>query len=77
MVREGRAALHTSFACFKFLVMYGLSFSIFKLTTNYFGTVACQMDYFFIDGVAVLALGYTMNLSNPVKTLQKVTGPAL
>jgi len=31
------------------------------------------MDYFFIDGVAVLALGYTMNLSNPVKTLGKVS----
>ena len=30
------------------------------------------MDYFFIDGVAVLSLGYTMNLSNPQKKLRKV-----
>ena len=30
------------------------------------------MDYFFIDGVAVLSLGYTMNLNNPQKKLRKV-----
>lgn len=37
-----------------------------------YGIIVCQMDYFFIDGVAVLSLGYTMNLSNPQKKLRKV-----
>jgi hypothetical protein len=36
LLREGRAALHTSFACYKFLIIYGLSFSIFKLTANWY-----------------------------------------
>lgn len=71
LVREGRAALHTSFASFKFLIMYGLSYSIFRMAQNWFGTVACQLDYIFIDGVSVLSLGYAMNLSNPVKKLRK------
>lgn len=35
LLREGRAALHTSFACFKFLIIYGLSFSILKLCSNW------------------------------------------
>lgn len=71
LVREGRADLHTSFACYKFLIIYGLSFSILKLSFNWNGIIACTMDYIFIDGVAVLALGYTMNLSNPRTCLSK------
>lgn len=31
LLREGRGALHTSFACYKFLITYGLMFSILKL----------------------------------------------
>jgi predicted P-type ATPase len=72
LLREGRAALHTSFACYKFLIIYGLSFSIFKLTANWYGAIPCQMDYLFIDGVAVLSLGYSMNLSNPQKKLSQI-----
>lgn len=139
LLREGRAALHTSFACYKFLIIYGLSFSIFKLTANWYilllysqqrteevlflyyekelielilsrckfsvgqlahhyhtllllctqidwccnlpclncryGAIPCQMDYLFIDGVAVLSLGYSMNLSNPQKKLSQVWKP--
>lgn len=31
LLREGRGALHTSFAAVKFLVIYGLNFSVLKL----------------------------------------------
>ncbi|CAM6091151.1 unnamed protein product [Calypogeia fissa] len=71
LLREGRGALHTSFACYKFLIMYGLTFSIFKLACNWYGVIACQMDYMIIDGVAVITLGYSMTLSQPSKKLNK------
>ncbi|EFJ32188.1 hypothetical protein SELMODRAFT_439526 [Selaginella moellendorffii] len=71
LLREGRAALHTSFACYKFLIIYGLMFSILKLCAYWYGIIPCQMDYFFIDGVAVLTLGYAMTLSYPEAKLGK------
>jgi len=43
LLREGRAALHTSFACYKFLIIYGLSFSIFKLTANWYILLLCSL----------------------------------
>ncbi|KAL3676685.1 hypothetical protein R1sor_026633 [Riccia sorocarpa] len=71
LLREGRGALHTSFACYKFLIMYGLMFSILKLCCYWYGIILCQMDYLFIDGVAVLSLGYAMTLSYPEQQLGK------
>ncbi|KAH9540758.1 hypothetical protein CY35_14G023000 [Sphagnum magellanicum] len=72
LLREGRAALHTSFACYKFLIMYGLMFSILKLCCYWYGIILSQMDYIFIDGVAVLILGYAMTLCYPEDKLGKV-----
>ncbi|BBN18845.1 hypothetical protein MPTK1_8g05990 [Marchantia polymorpha subsp. ruderalis] len=72
LLREGRGALHTSFACYKFLIMYGLMFSILKLCCYWYGIIPCQMDYVFIDGVAVLSLGYAMTLSYPERKLGKM-----
>ncbi|BBN19120.1 hypothetical protein MPTK1_8g08050 [Marchantia polymorpha subsp. ruderalis] len=71
LVREGRGCLHTSLACYKFLIIYGLTFSILKLACNWYGVIACEMDYIIIDSVAVLVLGYTMTLSQPAKRLSK------
>jgi uncharacterized membrane protein YkvI len=39
-----------------------------------YGIILCQMDYIFIDGVAVLSLGYAMTLSYPKDKLAKVFG---
>lgn len=39
LVKEGRGALHTSFACYKFLITYGLLFSILKLVSYWYGLV--------------------------------------
>jgi cation-transporting ATPase 13A3/4/5 len=33
LLKEGRAALHTSLACYKFLIMYGQLFSVVKLAS--------------------------------------------
>merc|ERR1712159_399009 len=69
LVKEGRASLCTSFASYKFLIMYGQLFSILKLICFYYGVIMCQIDYIMIDGVAVLIVSYVMTLSRPEDNL--------
>ena len=39
LIKEGRAALCTSFASYKFLIMYGQLFSVLKLICFYYGVI--------------------------------------
>ena len=71
LLREGRGALHTSIAAYKFLIMYGLLFSVLKLSFYYYGVIMCQMAYFMTEGIAIIALPYTMTLSLPAAILGK------
>jgi hypothetical protein len=45
LLREGRGALHTCFGSFKFLIMYGLLFSVLKLCSYWYGVIVSQMMY--------------------------------
>ena len=69
LLREGRGALHTSIAAYKFLITYGLLFSVLKLSFYYFGVIMCQMAYFMTEGIAIIALPYAMTLSLPATVL--------
>jgi len=66
LLLEGRASLATSFATYKFLIIYGQLFSILKLICFYYGVIMCMMDYVAIDGIAVLIISYVMTLSKPL-----------
>ncbi|XP_063932470.1 polyamine-transporting ATPase 13A3-like isoform X1 [Zophobas morio] len=70
LVKEGRAALHTSFGVYKFLVCYGQLFSMTKLFCFFYGVLLSLMGCIFADAVAVLTLGYTMTLGRPKSTLK-------
>eukprot|EP00658_Telonema_sp_P-2_P012704 TRINITY_DN14834_c0_g1_i2.p1 TRINITY_DN14834_c0_g1~~TRINITY_DN14834_c0_g1_i2.p1 ORF type:complete len:1308 (+),score=380.72 TRINITY_DN14834_c0_g1_i2:208-4131(+) len=65
LLKEGRSALATSFASYKFLITYGQLFSVLKLVCFYYGVIMCMMDYLMIDGLAVLVVSYVMTLSKP------------
>ena len=65
LLREGRGSLATSFASYKFLIIYGQMFSVVKLASYYFGVLMSPVAYITIDGVAVVALSYFMTLSEP------------
>ena len=56
LLREGRSALHTSVAAYKFLIMYGLLFSILKLTCYLLGVIMCQAAYMAIEGIAIIVI---------------------
>lgn len=72
LLMEGRASLATSFANYKFLIMYGLLFSVVKLVSFWYGVIMSSMGYYFIDGIAITTLCYTMTLSSPVEKLRKI-----
>jgi len=71
LIREGRASLATSFASYKFLIVYGQLFSLIKLCGYYFGTIMSPMAYATIDAAAVVVLSYFMTLSEPKSRLSK------
>ena len=72
LLKEGRASLATSFSNYKFLITYGQLFSIVKLASFYYGVLMSLLGYFFIDGLAITTLCYTMTLSRPVEKLSKL-----
>jgi cation-transporting ATPase 13A3/4/5 len=69
LVLEGRASLATSFANYKFLIMYGILFSVVKLASFYYGIIMAFLCYISIDAVAVGTLCYTMTLAKPKEEL--------
>lgn len=75
LVKEGRAALHTSFSVYKFLLVYGQFFSVTKMVTFYYGVLMSNAAYMAIDVIAILTLGYTMTLGMPRKNELPKTRP--
>ena len=71
LLKEGRASLATSFANYKFLISYGMIFSLVKLIGFYYGVIMSAMSYYSIDGLSITSLSYTMTLSPPVDILSK------
>lgn len=69
VLREGRGALATSFAGYKFLITYGQLFSVVKLICLARGVIMCNMDYIFVDAIIIMSLTYTMTLALPLKEL--------
>lgn len=47
LLREGRCALHTRLACYKFLITYGLHFSVLNIACYWYApfsaSIACNM----------------------------------
>ncbi|KAL7750349.1 hypothetical protein RI367_004122 [Sorochytrium milnesiophthora] len=69
LIREGRAALATSFAGYKFLIMYGLTMSSMCLTMYYFSVVLPQWIWIFIDGIIVVSTSWALTQARPLPTL--------
>ena len=70
---DGRCALATSFACFKFLLIYGQLYSIGKMMYLWYGTILPAMDYLTIDVLVVVTMSYAMTLCRPQPTLSGAT----
>jgi cation-transporting ATPase 13A3/4/5 len=69
LIREGRAALTNSFAGYKYLIIYGQLFAMAKLASFYLGVIMSMMQYFFIDVISIIALGYAIIQSQPLERI--------
>ncbi|KAH9255209.1 hypothetical protein BASA81_006649 [Batrachochytrium salamandrivorans] len=76
---EGRASMHTSLSTYKFLVVYGLMFSLVKFVSFYYGILMSLMGYILIDMVATVPLTYWMTTSASLPRLgvKRPTGALL
>jgi len=70
LLREGRCALATSFACFKFIILYGQLFSIVKMVILYYAVTPPAMDYLTVDVLVIITMSYAMTLSHPQAALR-------
>ena len=79
LLREGRCALATSFASFKFLILYGQIYSVVKLLVVHYNVVAPPLDYLSVDCLVLVCMSYAMTLSRPAERLggRRPTGTLL
>jgi magnesium-transporting ATPase (P-type) len=69
VLKEGRAALATSFASYKFLIQYGETIVMSKLLYSYFSVSLSEWVWIVCDSFFVVTLAYTMALSKPAARL--------
>lgn len=71
LLREGRCALATSFAHWKFLITYGQIFPVVKLWCFSYGVIMPMADYLMIDVVIVSAVSWALTRAEPLDRLGK------
>ncbi|KAJ1967987.1 hypothetical protein IWQ62_001520 [Dispira parvispora] len=69
LLRQGRAALATSFAEYKYLIMYGQTMAMLKFFTFYFSISISQAVWIFVDTFITVFLAIAIALSGPAKRL--------
>ncbi|RUP43442.1 hypothetical protein BC936DRAFT_137179 [Jimgerdemannia flammicorona] len=69
LLRQGRSALATSFAGYKFLILYGETMAWFELLMFYFTVIAPQPIWIMIDGFITVCMTYAITQSQPAKVL--------
>lgn len=71
VISEGRCALATSFAAFKFMTLYPICQLMVAATLNHLGSTMSNNQYLFDDLVLVLVLGMLMLMTQPARQLKK------
>merc|ERR1719233_2322510 len=66
LLREGRCALATSFANYKFMIIFGLAYLITKLSYSYYDAALSNMAYLFIDVIIIICGNWALSLSRPL-----------
>ncbi|PVU98828.1 hypothetical protein BB560_005605 [Smittium megazygosporum] len=69
LMSQGRGALATSFANYKFLILYGQIMAMFKAFSMYYSVTISQPVWITVDGFISIAMSLSISLSKPLKTL--------
>ncbi|ORX99098.1 hypothetical protein K493DRAFT_365957 [Basidiobolus meristosporus CBS 931.73] len=82
LLKQGRTALATSFAVFKFLILYGETMAFLELMQYYFTVVVQQWIWVVIDSFVTVGLAWALTLAKPAAKLAperptaRLLGPA-
>ncbi|KAG1467446.1 hypothetical protein G6F56_004412 [Rhizopus delemar] len=69
LLKQGRAALATSFSNYKFLILYGESMAFWELCMFYFTVIASQPVWITIDGFITTSMTIAITQALPAKKL--------
>ncbi|KAI9255357.1 hypothetical protein EDC94DRAFT_617434 [Helicostylum pulchrum] len=69
LLKQGRAALATSFANYKFLILYGEIMCAWELTMFYFSVIAPQSIWITIDGFITTSMTFAITQASPANRL--------
>jgi len=70
LIREGKCALATSFAEYKFVITYGQLFSSIKVLCLYLGVIMSSACYITIDMGITLTMAWCATFSKPRDSLE-------
>jgi len=69
VLKEGRCALSSAFASYKYMLMYGQIATVNQIAAGYFYTTFSEWSWVFLDGVWLIALAFSLPLATPSKKL--------
>ncbi|KAK9763254.1 hypothetical protein K7432_010237 [Basidiobolus ranarum] len=69
LLRQGRGALATSFAGYKYMIMYGQTMGFVKIFSLYFSVTIPQNVWILVDGFITIGLSWAVTQSKPAKKL--------
>ncbi|KAG5455667.1 MAG: hypothetical protein BJ554DRAFT_4834 [Olpidium bornovanus] len=72
LLKQGRAALATSFAGYKYLMMYGATMAWLELVQYYFSVIASQWLWIMYDGFVTVGLSFALTLAKPAPNLARL-----
>jgi len=73
---EGRSALASALACYKYMLMYGQVETTNQVVNAYYAITFSEWNWLFMDGFWVVALSYSLAFSNAAKSLADIRPPS-
>ena len=69
VLKEGRCALASVVATYKFMIMYGQIETLIQMISAYFQITVAEWCWVFMDGIWTITLAFSLPLARPAKTL--------
>jgi cation-transporting ATPase 13A3/4/5 len=69
VLKEGRCALASAFASYKYMIMYGQVEAMNQMVTAYFQVTFAQVNWVFLDGFWVVSMAFSLPLAKAAKKL--------
>lgn len=66
---EGRCALASAVACYKYIIMYGQVETLLQIITAYFGVTFTEWCWVFMDGIWTVSMAFSLPLSHAAEKL--------